>query len=304
MPKTESINIDAEQPPNAVKVTDLKFSYGYGAKEKEIFNDLSLKIERNSRVLLVGDNGAGKSTLLRILAGKHIHAANAVEIFGRESFFDNSISRTHLTTEWGRTASGFSGSSPLQADIAVSEMLNHLQVKYPERRDMFVEMLGIDLNWRMHQLSDGQRRRVQIMLQLLAPVDLILLDEITTDLDLITRSDLLSYLKSLDDVTIIYATHIFDGLDDWPTHIAYLCDGKLTKYGPLTTFDDYMSLRKQNVIAPLMRTIESWMRHDRKERRRKGLNVVEDAARGDVDELRDEMTGNGYLSGRFSMGYN
>ena len=39
----------------------------------------------------------------------------------------------------------------------------------------------------MHQLSDGQRRRVQIMLQLLRPCEVLFLDEITTDLDLITR---------------------------------------------------------------------------------------------------------------------
>ncbi len=48
------------------------------------------------------------------------------------------------------------------------------------RRDFLVELLGIDLDWRMHQLSDGQRRRVQIMLQMLVPAEVVLLDEITT----------------------------------------------------------------------------------------------------------------------------
>lgn len=45
------------------------------------------------------------------------------------------------------------------------------------------------------------------------------------DLDLITRQDFLSYMKAIseaDGVTIVYATHIFDGLDDWPTHIGYI----------------------------------------------------------------------------------
>lgn len=70
------------------------------------------------------------------------------------------------------------------------------------RRDFLANLLGVDLDWRMHQLSDGQRRRVQvraradatetraarhdtlcppqIMLQMLRPAEVVLLDEITT----------------------------------------------------------------------------------------------------------------------------
>jgi hypothetical protein len=50
----------------------------------------------------------------------------------------------------------------------------------------------------------------------------LLLDEITVDLDVLARANLLTYLKKEGEergATIIYATHIFDGLDDWPTHI-------------------------------------------------------------------------------------
>ena len=44
------------------------------------------------------------------------------------------------------------------------------------------------------------------------------------------RSDLMAFLESeCKDVgaTIVYATHIFDGLEAWPTHLMYLADGKL-----------------------------------------------------------------------------
>jgi CCR4-NOT complex subunit CAF16 len=109
------------------------------------------------------------------------------------------------------------------------------------------QTLDIDLTWRMHKASDGQRRRVQICMGLLKSfkvcfpfpclkgynaiihtiikknaMQVLLLDEITVDLDVLARSNLLSYLKKECEergATIIYATHIFDGLDDWPTHI-------------------------------------------------------------------------------------
>jgi hypothetical protein len=50
----------------------------------------------------------------------------------------------------------------------------------------------------------------------------LLLDEITVDLDVLARADLVAFLKSECEergATIIYATHIFDGLESWPSHL-------------------------------------------------------------------------------------
>ena len=66
---------------------------------------------------------------------------------------------------------------PLMADIPVCQMMEKLQNSYPERRDELIEMLGIDPHWRMHMLSDGQRRRVQLLIQLVRPFQILLLDE-------------------------------------------------------------------------------------------------------------------------------
>ena len=57
------------------------------------------------------------------------------------------------------------------------------------------------------------------------PFDILLLDEVTTALDVVVRQDLLMWLQQETvkrGATIVYATHIFDGLDEWPTHIHYL----------------------------------------------------------------------------------
>lgn len=57
----------------------------------------------------------------------------------------------------------------------------------------------------------------------------LLLDEITVDLDVLGRADLMRFLQEECETrgaTIIYATHIFDGLEFWPTHLAYLAGGE------------------------------------------------------------------------------
>lgn len=67
---------------------------------------------------------------------------------------------------------------------------------------------------------------------LLLAVQVLLMDEITVDMDVLGRMDLLEFFRQECEqrgATIIYATHIFDGLEQWITHIAYLEDGKLVK---------------------------------------------------------------------------
>lgn len=47
---------------------------------------------------------------------------------------------------------------------------------------------------RMHQISDGERRRVQLCMGLMGDWDVLLLDEVTVDLDVLVRSELLAFL--------------------------------------------------------------------------------------------------------------
>jgi CCR4-NOT complex subunit CAF16 len=110
----------------------------------------------------------------------------------------------------------------------------------------------------MHAVSDGQRRRVQLLLGLLRRRELLLLDEITTDLDLIARQDLLAFLREeseLGDTTILYATHIFDTLDRWATDLVYMVGGKVAFAAPISALSEL-------VEQPLVSIVERWLRRD------------------------------------------
>merc|ERR1712159_594983 len=95
-----------------------------------------------------------------------------------------------------------------------------------ERVAELAAVLKVDLEWQLGYLSDGQLRRAQILIGLSKFRPFIILDEITTDIDLLIRDALLKYLKkeSIEQGTcIIYATHIFDGMEEWePSYILRL----------------------------------------------------------------------------------
>ena len=81
-----------------------------------------------------------------------------------------------------------------------------------------------------------------------------------------------------------------------------MSDGRLAKFGAVSSFDDLRSRFTSGAVAPLLRTVESWLREEREVKRARGDKMTETAERAELDELRG-AAGNGYLSGRFNNGF-
>ncbi|KAJ5491617.1 ABC transporter domain-containing protein [Penicillium diatomitis] len=217
-------------PTPSIAVQGLSYKFQDGSDGLE---NVTLDLPAGSRTLLIGANGAGKTTLLRLLSGKKLAPTNTITVGGLDPFKDSLEGVTYLGVEWVLN-------SIVRTDIDVPTLLasvggNH----WPERRDELIEILDIDLSWRMHAVSDGERRRVQLAMGLLRPWTVLLLDEITVDLDLLSRSNFLAFLKRETEsrpCTIVYATHILDNLAQWPTHLVHMHLGKVKAWGSVETF--------------------------------------------------------------------
>lgn len=296
-----------------VVINKLKFTYpgidGHPPPGSvPLIEDFSLSLKGGERCLLVGSNGAGKTTILKILGGKHMVEPDMVRVLGRSVFHDTSLTSSgdlaYLGGEWRREVAFAGFDVAIQMDISAEKMLFGVAGVDPQRRAELIKVLDVDLSWRMHKVSDGQRRRVQICMGLLKEFKVLLLDEITVDLDVLARADLLTFLKKECEVrgaTIIYATHIFDGLENWPSHIVYVANGKLQL---ASTMED---VRKMSNLS-LMRTVEQWLRKERdeerkrrKERKANGLPEFDrrvDGTRVTGDPVR--VVNNGWAAGRLN----
>ena len=228
-----------------VEINNLFFNYQEKNVIKNVLKNINLDIEENEKIILIGENGAGKSTLLKLIAGIHI-----VKDFKHFSVLNEKIPQdlcnglAYLGNRWERTIS-FCGNTPYIADIAVKDMMKNWQNDYLERRDELVNVLKIDLNWRMHTVSDGQRKKVQIMLALLKPFKLLVIDEFLNDLDVIVRNNFFNYLNkecAERKASIIYATHIFDNLKNNMNKVLFIKNGECSEKIDIENFDNQHNL--------------------------------------------------------------
>jgi CCR4-NOT complex subunit CAF16 len=172
-------------------------------------------------------------------------------VLGRPAFHDTALA--------GEVAF-LGGSFPFSADISVAEILRGRPRVDPARRAEVIEILGVDPAWRMHRVSDGQRRRVQLLLDLERSLSVILLDEVTAELDVLARADLLRFLRRESaerGVTVVYASHVLEGLAAWSTHLAFLSPGRLR------CFDRTPDIAELAAGVTLQELCERWMRDDR-----------------------------------------
>ena len=242
---------DVMAPVPAILPVDIQnLTFAYDMNKDPNIVGLNCAVQPNSKVILVGANGAGKSTLLRILTGQIFMGlkSDKFSINGKPKANDQFNGVAYLGGTWKRRRTGFEGVCPYTMDVSASEMMAKWQEQFPERRDELVRVLGINMNWRMHECSDGQRKKVRIMIKLLRPFQLCVIDEFAADLDIFSRKRFFDYLtKECEErnASVVYCTHIFDQADEWASHIMFMQLNKvLSPVHHLATHAPY-----QNILA-------------------------------------------------------
>ena len=182
------------QPPRSnQKVIELeKVGQAYG--EKRIYKDLDLTIERGDRIVLVGPNGAGKSTLLKILAG-----VIPIDSGKREPGYATKL--------------GYYSQHRLESLNEDNTVLDEVMGACPTLREEDARsILGTflfrrtDVEKRCRVLSGGEKSRLNLVKFLVDPPNLLLMDEPTTHLDILSIDSLVNALKSYEG-TLVFISH-------------------------------------------------------------------------------------------------
>jgi len=230
-----------------------KLTYAYAGGKPQL-DDVTFSFNQGARILVVGANGAGKSTLLSILGGKRMIRRGLATVLGKDCFNDPGVSRDVMYCgDWWRTA--------FFMNLRIGDLLTEA-VTSTARCQHLAEVLQVNMDWNINELSDGQRRRCQLLEVLSTPRSVYLMDEITSDLDIFAREGILNFLRAECEIrgtTIFYCTHIFDHLEGWATDLLHLSKGSVVKACRMDEVEEYKRLLSSGDSTPLYSLVRGWI---------------------------------------------
>ncbi|WP_395659097.1 ATP-binding cassette domain-containing protein [Nocardioides sp.] len=217
---------------------DFKVRDGVRRRTVVAVSDLSLRIEPGEAVGYIGANGAGKSTTIKMLTGILVPTRGSVTTCGLRPVPD----RRRLAREVGVV---FGQRTQLWWDLPVSESLRILAAIHSldraaeqERTEELVERLELTefLGTPVRQLSLGQRMRAEVAAALLHSPRLVILDEPTIGLDVLSKQRLREFLvaeRRLHGTTLLLTTHDMGDVERLCDRILLVDRGSLVFDGTL-----------------------------------------------------------------------
>ncbi|WP_375559344.1 ABC transporter ATP-binding protein [Bernardetia sp. OM2101] len=195
-----------------------KVSYTY--KGKTILSDVSLLVEEGDTFALLGENGSGKSTLIDVILGDITLSSGTIQVFGKTkpNFKKIGVVYDHL---------------PFFPLLKVKEIISYFAAIYgvsaSEVYEKYKVVFRLETIYESHiqQLSQGEKKRLAIMLSLLGNPKLLILDEPFSHIDPTIINSIWSVLKS-ENRTILYTTHDWGAIAQQANKVAFIRDGKMT----------------------------------------------------------------------------
>ena len=192
-------------------------------KNKTILSHLSLEVEEGAFHGVIGPNGAGKTTLFTVLEGLQKPVEGTVSVLGKTPYPRNLALLRQIGIQ-PQKSSFFPKTTLLEHLTAVADIY-----QVPRSRvDDLIDALKLDhvASNKVESLSGGEQQRLAIATAVVHHPRLLFLDEPTAALDPESRHDLVSLLKSNQQLaaTVLYTTHHLDEAERLCSMVSILAD--------------------------------------------------------------------------------
>jgi len=217
---------------NVIEINNLTKTYG---KSRGI-SDISFHVEQGEIFGFIGPNGAGKSTTIRTLLSLIYPTSGSATIFGKGCIkFAPEIKKEI----------GYLPSEVFYYDnMKVKDLLKYSASFYKKdcsrRMKELAEIMDLDLNKKIDDLSLGNKKKVGIVQGLLHEPKLIILDEPTSGLDPLMQQKFFELLEEENrkGATILFSSHILSEVQRLCNRVAIIKEGKIVTVEKISTLQE------------------------------------------------------------------
>lgn len=222
--------------PYALELKNMNKSF-YG---KNILTNLNWCVRPKEKWIVFGLNGSGKTTLLTLIGGFQNASSGQLKVLGKTYTTSNS---TLLRQKVGLVSHSFFGkvfSNESILDVLLSGFGNGFQLgantslTYEGLALKQLKQFGLaeHLDYPFNYLSKGEQQKVLFARALLLAPEILLLDELTSGMDILMRREAMRILTKYSN-TVIYVTHHPEEITPFFTHLLLLKKGKIYQQGPI-----------------------------------------------------------------------
>lgn len=226
-------NFPSVSENSSIELKDLCFEYKYG---QPILKNISCDIQLDSSVAIVGFSGSGKTTLAKLLVGFFVPTSGEIKI--------SNINLSTITTESIRNNITYVPQKPylFSGTVAENIALGNLQQtsqdkiiwaanvaeiskdieKWPDKYNTKISIDGT--------LSGGQQQRIAIARALLSSSKIIIFDEATSNLDVMTEQKVINNILQIPGKTFIFIAHRLK-VAQQVKEVFVMQDGKIIEHG-------------------------------------------------------------------------
>lgn len=217
---------------NVIEIKNLTKNYG---KARGII-DVSFNVEQGEIFGFIGPNGAGKSTTIRTLLSLIYPTSGSATIFGKDCVKFGPEIKKEI---------GYLPSEVFYYDnMKVIDLLKYSASFYKKdctkRITELAQIMDLDLNKKIDDLSFGNKKKVGIVQGLLHEPKLIILDEPTSGLDPLMQQKFFDLLEEENKkgATILLSSHILSEVQRLCNRVAIIKEGKIIKVEKISTLQE------------------------------------------------------------------
>lgn len=210
-------------PPEVIELEDVRFQYPNS--DREVLQDISLRIPRGARIAIVGENGAGKSTLIKLISGLYPPTSGAVRLDGvdlrevsteswhaqlavlQQDYLAYTFATARDNIRFGDVNAEDPDGTRFQAAVDKADAQSILD-GLPFGADSYIHP------WMAHEngttgvdLSGGQWQRMALARNFYRDASIIILDEPTSAIDALAESRIFNHLFADHRQTLIIISH-------------------------------------------------------------------------------------------------
>ncbi|AHF57882.1 ABC transporter ATP-binding protein [Spiroplasma eriocheiris] len=222
-----------------LKINNLRKNYG----KKEVLKDINLNVYQGENIAILGANGSGKTTLVEIICQTKTASGGEIHYHFSNDKIKENIGIQFQDGDW-------------PDGLSAKDILEFYKALYPHvsEEETFALIKAFDLteffSRPLNRLSGGQRQRFNALLAVFHKPELIILDEVSTGLDIQLRHNILKFLKNMTQdhqKTIMLISHN-------PDEVEFLCDRLVILHEGKIYFDAKIKdvIDKYQGVAKLM----------------------------------------------------